>query len=557
MSPHHSDPDRTLPANRPGPTAGRPGEESAAELTPLRRLAGTAALAAALALVAVLACLPLAHDDLFQHLATGERIAASGKVPTTDFLSHTRAGERWVSHEWGFALLVHGVHRLGGMPGLLAFKVALALALALAGLALGRRLGGGAAAAGWPLAGLLLVVAGWAVSRELILRAALAGVLMLVLTTLALLAFRRRPRTSRAAVVVGLLALWANLHSGVIFGLFLLGLFTLEALLAPLASGRREPPRPDRRRQGVWPWLVLAAAGTGATLVNPNGLDSLLYPFRLARLLSDPDSGFTRGHFAGGWPGPEKLLVALVVSLLVGTALVVLRRRSGDADGGGSPRLRDVPLPPPLWVAVTVFALLSWRSSRLAVELAVLATPAAYAVWSRWLALRLRHSPAPALRATLTAVAGAAAAGALALSLGVLAVRPPGVVAPHFPSGLVAHLRAHPPQGRLFNHQNWGGYLYWHLREPIYWDGRNLLFAPLVREWVTSPRGRVLERHDVEVLVLSPREIRALRDELASGRWRLTHADESGAVFRRRGGDAPPPAASPEPAPGGRGPRNL
>lgn len=486
-----------------------PGSSAGARSTEV--VLGRAALVAAVALVAVLASLPLAHDDLFQHLVTGQRIATTGRVPTTDFLSHTRTGAPWVSHEWGFALLAHGVHRLGGLPALLALKVALALALAAAVVAAARRLAGGAAAAGAPLAGLLATLAAWAVSRELILRAALLGAVLLAVTAWALLTFRERPRWRTATALVALFLLWANVHSGVIFGLFLVGLFALEALWRGWRGDQGE-------RRAAAAWAGLAAACAAVVPLNPNGLAVPLYPFRLARLLGDPASGFTRGHFAGGWPGPEKLLGVLLVAALAGWLTL---SRSG--------RRRDLlPLP---WVAAGgVFALLSWRSSRLAVELLVLLVPAAYALWARWAAGREGGW------GRLGALAPPAAGLVLSLVLagGVLAARPPGVVSAHFPSGAADFLAANPPPGNMFNHQNWGGYLRWRLGEPVFWDGRNLVFAPLVREVARVPFRKVAERYGVGYLVLSPREGAQLAPELTSGRWRLAHADPGAAVYVRR-----------------------
>jgi hypothetical protein len=497
---------------------------------PPARSLSSLALALALLLVAALAALPLAHDDLFQHLATGRHIAATGRVPTADFLSHTRAGAPWVSHEWGFSVLTWAVWRAAGMPGLLLLKVLLALALALSVALLARRLAGPDAGAGLPLAAVLTVAAAWAVSRELILRAALAGAVLLALFALALLAFRRRPGWRRGAAVVAVGLLWANLHSGVLFGLFLLALFVAEAAWRAARQG-------SVLRRGL-PWLGLLVACAAASLVNPNGLTALLYPLRLARLLADPASGFTVGHFAGGWAGREGLL-GLLVAALLGGWLLLLRRRpmAGDADGGTgadpagtAKRVGSLTagLPPAWLVACLVFAVLSWRTSRLGVELVVLVVPAAYAVWSRWAAGRGGWP-----RRSAAWLAGLALAAAVVLGAGTLAARPAGVVSRHFPAGAVAFLRQHGVQGHLFNHQNWGGYLYWHLHQPVFWDGRNLVFASLVREVTTTPFETVARRYGVGTLVIGPGEAADLRAVLVSGRWRLVYGDALAAVYVR------------------------
>ena len=482
----------------------------------MRRLGG-GALAAAVVLTAALAAQPLAHDDLFVHLAAGGRIAATGAVPTVDFLSHTRAGAPWVSHEWGFSLAAWGVYRAGGFPALLALKVALALALFGGVALLARRLAGADAALGLPFAGALAVALAWAVSRELILRAALAGALCFAGCALLLLAFRARPSRWRGAVVVALVLVWANLHSGVVFGLFLVALFALEALVA---------------RRGAAAWLGLAAACLAAAFANPNGVEALLYPFRLALLLADPASGFTPGHFAGGWVGRQGLLGLLVLAAALGWLLRLRQRGEAERHDWRAGL-------PAAWLAATaVFAALSWKTDRLALELVVLAAPAAYALWAGWAAKRGGGGN----RAVAVALPALALFAAAVVTWGVLSFRPPGVVSPAFPWRATDLLAERGVEGRLFHHQNWGGFLHWRLGVPIFWDGRNDVFAPVVKEVGTTPFHRVAERYGIGTLVLSPREVRDLRPVLASGGWQLIHVDGTAAVFVRReaGGEGHP-----------------
>ncbi|HMB54050.1 MAG TPA: hypothetical protein VKU40_12090, partial [Thermoanaerobaculia bacterium] len=317
-----------------------------------------------------------------------------------------------------------------------------------------------------------------------------------------------RPGWKPGLAAVVLVLAWANLHSGVVFGLFLVALFALEALVA------------DRRRLPAW--IALGTACGLAALVNPNGFEALLYPFRLAALLGDPESGFTAGHFTGGWRGPQALLGLLALATLAGWLLRLRQRDEDDRD----PRAG---LPGAWLLAVAVFAALSWKSDRLALEFAALAVPAVHALWTGW-ATRRGGWPKPvALGAPLLALAFS-----LLFAVGVLWARPPGVVSPAFPSGAVEWLETNGIEGRMFNHQNWGAYLYWNLREPIFWDGRNDVFAPVVREVVSTPFHEVADKYGIGTLVLSRREFQDLQPELASGRWRGVYADDRAAIFVRR-----------------------
>ena len=462
-----------------------------------------AALVAALAVPAAVAALPLAHDDLFGHLLTGRWIVEHGRVPAADPFSFTRQGAPWVSHEWGFSLVAFGAWRAGGLWALVGLSVALAATLfASVAAAARRRVPAGAAPAATPLLLAVLTAAAWAVSPQIFLRAALAGAVCFALLAAGLPGFRERPSLARGAALAALVLLWANLHSGVVFGLALLALSALDALIR---TGRRALPQ-----------LALAAAGLAAALANPHGVEALLYPFRLALLLADPASGFEAGHFAGGWPGRQSILGLLLAATLLG--LLALSRR------GRRPPVAGWEL-----AALAIFGAGSWATSRMSVELAVLLVPAATAVGA---ALLGKRSTAAGRGSRALAAAGLAAA--LLLAGGTLAARPPGAVAPHFPSAAADFLLAEDLRGRAFHHQNWGGYLAWRLGTPVFWDGRNDVFAPLVRELAATPFAEVAERYGIGILVLSPREVSQLAPELASGRWGLVHLDGRSAVFLSR-----------------------
>jgi hypothetical protein len=507
--------------------------------------AAAAALAAAFVLAAVLGTQPLSHDDLFWHLRAGERMLDEGRVLTADPFSYTLPGAPWVTHEWGFSVLVAAAARIAGLGPLVALRGVLVVAFfALVALAARRR--AEEAAPGAPadpeysanpadparaaaLLALLLGAAAWAVSAELILRAALPGAVLFAALALLLPGFRRRPTLGRGATAVALVLAWANLHSGVVFGLFLLAVAAADALLA----APREPRPGNGRLARAWPHLALLAAAALASLANPHGVEAPLYPFRLALLLADPASGFDLGHFAGGWRGRQAILGLLVAAVAAGLLRAVRRRR---------------PLPTPGEIAaLAVFAVLSWASARLALELAALAVPAAFALWAP---RRREGAAAPAGDAGRWAPPAAALAVAVALLLlaGLVAVaRPAGTLSAAFPQGAAAWLeRTGLAERRLFHHQNWGGYLGWRLDAPVFWDGRNDVFAPLVREVTTTPFPEVARRYGVEVLVLSPREVADLAPLLGpGGDWVFVHRSGDAFVFVDRRLLPAPAAAAP------------
>jgi hypothetical protein len=494
--------------------------------------AAALALAAVFVLAAALGTQPLAHDDLFWHLRAGERMLDEGRVPTADPFSYTLPRARWVTHEWGFSVLVATVAGAAGLSSLVVLRgIFVVLLLAVVAAGAWRRAEAVEAPAApdprraLPLLALLLAAGAWSVSRELILRAALPGAVLFAILLLLLPGWRRRPTFGRAAAILALVLVWANLHSGVIFGLFLLAVAAAEALFLPPPGGDG-PRRPEswrrRLRSARWQLAVFAAAAL-ASLASPNGIETPLYPFRLALLLADPASGFDLGHFAGGWRGPQAILGLLVALLAAGLLRAVRRRR---------------PLPTPgEIVAVAVFAILSWASARLALELVALALPVAFALWAPREEGAAQAAPAGGRRRWAPAAASlAVAAASLLLAALVVAARPAGSVSPAFPGGAAGWLeRTGLAERRLFHHQNWGGYLGWVLDAPVFWDGRNDVFHPLVREVTTTPFPQVARRYGVEVLVLSPREVEDLAPLLGpDGDWAFVHHSGAAWVFVRR-----------------------
>jgi hypothetical protein len=455
-----------------------------------------------LALAGAWASLPLTHDDLFGHLRTGAWMAAHHTVPKTDPFSFTRPGARWITHEWGFSLLAWAVWLLSGYPGLLAARVLVVLGI---GAAVGWRMTatgcGGTASPETPrsvpwLAG-LLGVALWMLAPELIARAALISELLLALTLVLLCRHRQTGARRFLVALVALFLLWGNLHSGVIFGLFVLALFAVEAAFR------------DRRPRL---WLATLAAAALASLVNPNGIEVWLYPFRLSRILFASGIDWDLGHFSAGGPAGSSAFLLLAILLLAGLLPLEQIRRVSIAEG----------------VAILTFVGLSFRSPRFLFHFAVVALPVLYR-------LHAGRAWSPS-RESLRRLVAAATACALLLTAAVAWLHHPRrLLAPRLPEGAVRFLSAHHIRGRIFNHQNIGGFLLWRTWEPVFWDGRNDVFASLVREVTTTPFPQIVRRYGIEVLLITEHEAPDLEPEIPE-RWGLVDWDDYNAVYLRRDG---------------------
>src|SRR5262245_51306240 len=151
--------------------------------------------------------------DFWWHLRTGRLIAETGAVPRVDPFSFTTPGRPWVAHEWLWELGVFHLYRLGG------YRAAVLLSALIVTLAyvvlyrLLRHLGANEIAA----AALVL----WAA----VLALPNLGTRPREFTVLFFAVFLDRLYRHRTGEPGGLwllpmlMALWANLHGGFVFGL--------------------------------------------------------------------------------------------------------------------------------------------------------------------------------------------------------------------------------------------------------------------------------------------------------------------------------------------------
>jgi hypothetical protein len=502
----------------------------------LERLLAVIAVASIVTLAIGFAARPLSHDDLFGHLRTSEWMAAHHQVPRQDPFSFTRPGAPWISHEWGFSLLVGAVDAVAGKRGLRVLAALLTLAIGVAVAARARRLaawpvpasqprGAGIATSPPILLSLLLAVGCWAVAPELFLRASLVGELCLALLLLLLERFAATGSRRELSGIVALFLLWGNLHSSALFGLAVLALATGEAALGRFLPGRAGGLTLRQRSDRLAAYAGTLVAALAAALLNPNGAAALLYPVYLGRLLFASDIPWDLAQFSASSPAHDSALLLLIV-LFLAAALPLSRLR----------------LLSPFDVALFLLYLaLSFRSQRFVFDFVVVGVPVLYRLLSRTpvgaaAAIAEPAAPLKGGRARRLEIAGAALA-VLVLAGSALAVAralPRRDVLESFPEGACSFMLREQIDGHLFNHQNMGGFLSWRLRVPVFWDGRNDVFASLVREVTTTPFATTVARYGIDVLFITEREYDDLRPELTSGRWGLVYWDDFSAIYLRR-----------------------
>jgi hypothetical protein len=401
------------------------------------RLSGLTLAAVAILLFALSAFSPrvLGDGDTWSHLATGEWIIAHGAVPHADPFSHSMQGAPWTAHEWLSEIVLTLAFRCGGWSGVaLLTGLAAASAALIMGLRVARDLGGAALAVTVTL-GVGLLTPGLLARPHVLALPLLAG------WSAGLLHARdqgRAPPPTLAALMIP----WSNMHGGFIFGLALIGPFALEALDAA--------PR-EARLIALRDWALFGFTSLAAALVNPYGIEALLFPFRLMGV-----AGLSR---ISEWqPQDFSHIGPMEIALLLLLGFALIR-----------------PIRMPLIRAATLVGLVAMALQHSRHELLfgiigpmLLAGPVAEAIG----AARASEDWGRVARVALTAsLAAALAIGALRLFTPI--ERVDGTAAP------ISALKAVPPQLRAqpaLNEYGFGGYLIWsHVRPFI--DGRADMFG--------------------------------------------------------------------------------
>jgi hypothetical protein len=214
---------------------------------------------------------PLADPDIGWHIRTGELIVANHSLPRTDPFSSTMHGQPWFAWEWLYDIglgILHQAYGLNGVVWLCALVVAAIFALLLSQL-LQR-------GTGLPLAIALMLLAEAASTIHLYARPHIVSWLFslawfIVLDRWESWEWREQgslPRWIPWFFPASML-LWVNLHGGWIFGMALLGVYVVAALIERLrTSDALAAIRAAHRFQAM---AAAFAAAAVATLVNPFG----------------------------------------------------------------------------------------------------------------------------------------------------------------------------------------------------------------------------------------------------------------------------------------------
>ncbi len=245
----------------------------------------------------------LIDPDTMWQITVGQWIIDHRAVPETDVYSFTMRGQPWISTQWLAQVLYAKVFAIFGWSGPVVLAAgAISATFALLAKFLSRRLSESAT--------LVFIAAALALTvPHLLARPHVLALPVMVAWVGGMMAAADR-RRAPSFWLLPLMALWANLHGGFVFGL---------VLIAPIALDAVVSAEPRLRRTLVLRWAAFGLAALLTSFATPYGWNALLASQKILAL------GAALPLIMEWRPADFGSLGALEVCLLLGIGLALYR----------------------------------------------------------------------------------------------------------------------------------------------------------------------------------------------------------------------------------------
>jgi hypothetical protein len=478
----------------------------------------------------------LADSDTGWHIRSGEWIIAHGWVPMRDVFSYTKPGAPWFAWEWLSDVLLAKLHAFGGMQAV-AMSAILVLSVTFGALFLLVRRKSS------PLVAIAVtLLAATASSIHWLARPHLFTLFFLVLFYAALdLVEEGRTRLLGVPILAALpvvTILWTNLHGGFFVGALMIlaygGGEILRLVFSPNAADRG--PAWLKARS----YFLSGLACLAASLINP-------YTYHLhvhmVQYLCDPWYTQHISEFLTlSFHHPTAIYFEAMLAMAVAAAVWKLRQgRFTEAllvivwAHGGLLAGRNIP----------IFAIAAAPPVAAAIQQWLLSAPSLNV--AAWLCAVVRRFNRMAEETAQTDSIGrlhlVSVLGVLLVAALIYAPNPPKKFRAEFdpkafPAGALATLRSD-PAGRVFTHDQWGGYLIYRLypARKVFVDGRSDFYGDDFNDKYIDVLNvkygweKTLSGFGVDTILMPPNAplSGALKE---SSRWRPVYDDGIALVFR-------------------------
>jgi hypothetical protein len=216
-------------------------------------------------------------DDVFWHLATGRYIVENHHVPSADIFGYVTNGQQWMPFEWGWDVLTYGIYNLGGYTALSVFRTLIFLLIFYIIFFILKKF-----RVSYTLIFTFLTILAFGMMDRLTPRPHIISLLFFVLLLYIITEYKYFNRADRKILyfIPAIFLVWANMHMGIIAGIFLLGIFVAsEAIiyLKPQSFSSKEIPALEKSELKVL--IAVFLVSVAVMFVNPNFYATYIYAF--------------------------------------------------------------------------------------------------------------------------------------------------------------------------------------------------------------------------------------------------------------------------------------
>ena len=438
--------------------------------------------------------------DLWGHLRYGLDVLQARALPATDPYSYTAHGLPWINHEWLFEVSMAGFYAAFGAAGLVLLALLMRL---LIGLLLVYSLGRAGMAPLQICLVFILITPALTLGINTLRPQLATYLLSAILWTLLVAAENGHLR--RLWLLPLVFALWANLHGGFLYGLVMLGTWSVLHVAA---------------YQSHWRIVLAVVLVSGlAVLVTPYGLE---LPLFLLRTGTVPRPEIAEWQRIDLWSVNGAAYLAVLFSLVVSVCL--------------SPQKNLRLLVPLALTAVAPFVAVR-HLPLFAVVMPIAAADPLAAAFQRLPLFRDR----PRRHLAYFGAAGAVVLLLYGWRSGLTFTPVPNM--PPFPAGAVSLLKNAGARANMAVPFGWGQYVIWHLGPEVLvsTDGRRETVYPeqVYRDNVrfylgADPDAVLLTRYATDVVLADKA---AGMTDFMRGRsdWQVVYEDDVSALFVPRG----------------------
>jgi hypothetical protein len=215
-------------------------------------------------------------DDVFWHLATGRYVVENFHVPSADVFGFITEGQEWMPFEWGWDVLTYGLYNAGGYTAISIFRTLIFLSIFFIFFVILRKF-----KISNTIIFIFFILLSFGIIDRLTPRPHIISLLFFAILLYLIIEYRYFSRNNKMLYFIPLIfLLWANMHMGILAGLFLFGLYVLSEIIVYFkrtkSSGDKFQPL---SKDDLVRLTIIFFVSVLMMFINPNFYQTYIYAY--------------------------------------------------------------------------------------------------------------------------------------------------------------------------------------------------------------------------------------------------------------------------------------